>query len=160
MSQPTYELTPKKCTITNIMQAGACNTEAFHKFCYLIAQAGYGPCEAIPVGVVVECASKCEGGINFLVREGFLHVKKPEPLKVGDMVEIWDGSYSYTVTSSGLSPRCINDDNPMEILAISKDLPTYDEQSCKESGRPLNDLIVKGKGGQIHFIKQEWIKRA
>ena len=118
--EPTYTIL-KPISIKALEEAGACERE-LHRFVYLYAQF-QNKCESgiffdreINIECVIEFAKQCNGGIQFLLDNGFIEEKVVRPdLKVDDKVLVrnsddmcWERRHFMKWDKGGLI-RCFGD---------------------------------------------------
>ena len=89
----------KPISIKALEEAGACERE-LHRFAYLAGMKGFDYTATIYIDDAVEIASKCKGGIQFLIDGGFIREKVLEnPFKEVSVHQSHDGDWEIHVSN-------------------------------------------------------------
>ena len=157
ITKPEYELI-KPVSIKALEEVGMPKPMLWH-FAYLVMQDYHTFGYEMRITEILVHASQVHQCLDWLRSHGFIKIKNPE-LKVGSIVNVIDGSYSYGIKDNKLTdhiPIGQGIDNPMEVIEICEGLPTY--LDGRETDLPQsNNLILRGKSGKIYFSHKRFVR--
>ena len=157
--EPKYEVI-EPVSIKTLNEAGMSKPMLWH-FAFAAIEQGYTIFDSLHLNIdeILACTSQVHQCLDWLIDHGFIREKKAQ-LKVGSLVNVVDGSYSYGIKDNKLTehiPIGRGIDNPMEVIEICEGLPTHIDG--RETGPPRsNNLILRGKSGKIYFSHKRFVR--